>query len=115
MRNGNTGVYAYKSKGKQYSVYYIIDFDEGYVYCFSEGNSNEICERVQIDYGDLNNGLVFTYHDGGDSWSYGLHFNWKRAPDHLILQDQYGFEYDFYSTDLDEALRLKGKKTIKDY
>lgn len=31
VKNGDTGVYAYKKSGA-YDIYYVIDFDEGYVY-----------------------------------------------------------------------------------
>ncbi len=112
VKNGNSGVYAYKSI---YDVYYIIDFDKGYVYYFANGNGNSTCDRVKIESGDLNNVLIITYHDGGETWSYGLHFSWKNQPDHLIVQDEDGFEWDYYPTDLNAALALKAKKTIYDY
>lgn len=114
-KDGNTGVYSYKSKGGKYNIYYIIDFDEGYVYRFIEGNGDETCDRLKIDSGDLNNGVIVTYHDGNDVWSNGLHFKWQRQPDHLILEDNSHFETDFYCTDLSEALRIKDKKKIIDY
>lgn len=114
-KNGNSGVYAYVSRGGTYENYYVIDFDEGYVYYFSNGNGSGTCDRVKIVSGDLNSVLIITYHDGGDEWSYGLHFKWKNQPDHLILQDNDGFEYDFYSTSLDNALRIMKSKTIYDY
>ena len=64
VKNGDSGVYAYKSRGGTYSNYYIIDFDEGYVYSFSEGNGSGGCDRVKIDFCDLNSVMVITYHDG---------------------------------------------------
>lgn len=115
VRDGNTGVYSYKSRGGSYDIYYVIDFDEGFVYRFCEGNSDSTCDRNKIESGDLNSVLIITYHDGGTEWSYGLCFNWRRAPDHLILQDEDGFKYDFYPTDLDNALALRANKTIIDY
>lgn len=114
-KDGNTGVYSYKNRGGQYDVYYIIDFDEGYVYYFTDGNGEETCIRVKIDSGDLNNGIIITYHDGDDVWSEGLHFCWQRQPDHLILEDNDHFEVDFYSTNLKDALSIRDKKKIIDY
>lgn len=114
-KNGNTGVYSYKNKGGQYSVYYIIDFDEGYVYYFTDGNGEETCDRLKIDSGDLNNVVIVTYHVGDDVWSEGLHFKWKNQPDHLILEDNNHFETDFYSTNLNDALNIRDKKKIIDY
>jgi len=115
VKNGNTGIYSYRSRGGEYYIYYIIDFDEGYVYRFCEGNGDAICDRVKIETGDLNNVLIITYHDGEDSWSYGLHFKWKNQPDTLIVQEEDGYEYAFYSTDLQSASALKESKTIYDY
>ena len=114
-KNGDKGVYAYSSKGGSYKIYYIIDFDEQYVYYFTEGNGESTCEKVKMDSGTLNDVLIITYHDGGDEWSYGLHFKWKNQPDHLVVQDEYGFEYDFYTTDLEDALKCRSTKTIVTY
>lgn len=115
VKNGNSGVYAYKSHGGTYDNYWIIDFDAGYVYNFQKGNGNTLCDRVKIDSGDLNSVVIITYHDGSDKWQYGLHFKWARQPDHLVLQDNDGFEYDFYSTDLDNALKIRGTMRMIDY
>lgn len=115
VKNGNTGVYAYKSIGHMYDIYWIIDFDEGYVYYFTEGNGNEICDRLKIVSGDLNSVVIITYHDGDSQWSYGLHFKWKNQPDHLIMQDEDGLEYDYYTTNLDSALKVRDSKTVVDY
>lgn len=114
-KKGNSGVFAYKSHGGTYDNYFIIDFDQRYVYFFSEGNGSEICDRIQMDSGDLNDVLIITYHDGGDTWSYGLHFKWKNQPDILILQDESGYETEFYTTFLSDALNVRDKKTICDY
>ena len=113
--NGNSGVYAYKSRGGSYELYDIIDLDEGYVYSFSEGNGNDECEKIRIESGDLNSVMVITYHDGDDEWSYGFHFKYVGNPDHLIMQDNDGFEYDYYPTGLEEALKIRDSKSVKDY
>lgn len=113
VKNGNSGVYAYKTKGGSYSVYYIIDFDNGYVYRFTSDESS--CMKVKIDSGDLNSVCIVTYSDGGVSWQEGLHFKFKNQPDHLIVQDEYGYETDLYTTNLDDALKEKDKKKTKSY
>ncbi len=113
VKNGNTGIYAYRNRGGQYYVYFIIDFDNGYVYYFTDSEGG--CIKTKIESGTLNDVLIITYHDGDMEWSEGLHFKWKNQPDHLILQDSDGFEYDFYTTDLEDALALRDSKTIKDY
>jgi len=112
-KKGNSGVFAYKSKGGQYNIYCIVDFDERYVYRFR--NDEGTCDRLKIDSGGLNNVLIITYHDGDDSWQNGLHFKWRNQPDHLILEDNNHFETDFYSTNLDDALSLRDEKKILDY
>ena len=112
-KKGNSGVFAYK-KGSSYDIYYIVDFDEGYVYRFTDGNGEELCDRLKIDSGDLNSILIVTYHSGNDSWQNGLHFKWKNQPDIMILEDGNG-EYKFTTTDLDNALAIRDTKTIQDY
>ncbi len=114
-KKGNTGVFAYKKSGSSYDQYYIIDFDEGYVYYFTDGNGSETCERLKIDEGDLNSVIIVTYHDGGTIWQNGLHFKWKNQPETLILEDSDHFEYEFRTTNLNSALSLRNSKTIKDY
>lgn len=115
VKDGDKGVYAYKNRGGEYSIYWIIDFDNGYVYNYFDGNGGENCDRVKIDSGSLNDYVKITWHDGKDKWSYGLYFKYRRQPDHLIVQDNDGFDFDFYSTNLNDALKVREKKTIKDY
>lgn len=114
-KKGNTGVFAYSSIGGTYSNYWVIDFDEEYVYRFAEGNGDGTCDRLKIDSGDLNTVLIITYHDGNNEWSYGLHFKRKNLPDALILQEESGFEYTYYPVDLNSALEIRDSKTITDY
>lgn len=114
-KKGNSGVFSYVDRGANYDIYWIIDFDAGYVYYFTEGNGEESCDRIAIESGDLNDVLIITYHDGGDEWSYGLHFNYKNNPSKLIMQDNNGFEYEYTTTDLTKALELRDGKTIRDY
>ena len=114
-KNGNSGVFSYVNRGPSYDIYWIIDFDEGYVYYFTEGNGEETCDRLAIESGDLNDVLIITYHDGGDTWSYGLHFHYKNQPTKLIMQDNDGFEYEYSTTNLTSAIALRDSKTIRDY
>ena len=115
VKSGNKGIYSYRNRGSSYYVYYIIDFDEGYVYRFLDGNGDNTCEKVRIESGNLNDVLIITYNDNGYKYSNGLHFKWKNQPDHLILQDEDGFEWDFYTTDLDDALKIRNSKKIYEY
>lgn len=115
VKNGNSGVYAYKRSAKFYDLYYIIDFDEGNVYYFTEGNGDSGCDKIKIDSGTLNDVVIIIYHDGDTTWQEGLHFKWVKQPDHLILVDHNYQEYDYYTTSLAEALRLRDKKTIHEY
>lgn len=115
VKNGNSGIYSYKSIGGAYDIYWIIDFDEGYVYYFTDGNGNEICDRVKIDSGDLNSGVIITYHDGNSTWQEALHFKWANQPDHLVAVDADYFDYDYYTTDLTDALAIRDSRRIVDY
>lgn len=114
-KNGDTGVFSYRNKGSSYDIYWIIDFDEGYVYYFTDGDGESFCDRLKIDSGTLNDKITITYHDGGDSWSYKLHFKYINHPETLIMVDQNGFDWEYSTTDLDDALALRATKKIKDY
>lgn len=114
-KKGNTGVFSYRDRGVSYDIYWIIDFDEGYVYFFTDGNGESFCDRLKIDSGTLNDKVTITYHDGGDTWSYKLHFKYVDHPETLIMVDQNGFDLEYSTTDLDDALALRETKTIKDY
>ena len=113
--NGDTGVFSYRHKGSSYDIYWIIDFDEGYVYYFTDGNGESFCDRLKIDSGTLNDKITITYHDGEDTWSYKLHFKYVNHPETLIMVDQNGFDWEYSTTDLDDALALRATKKIKDY
>lgn len=115
VRDGNSGVYAYKNRGESYEKYYIIDFDEGYVYSFIDGDGSEDGDKVKIDSGDLNDVLMVSYDIDGDIAQYGLHFKYKNNPEHLIVQDNDGFESDYSPTDLKGALSIRDSKNIKEY
>lgn len=114
-KKGNTGVFSYKNKSGSYDIYWIIDFDAGYVYYFTEGNGENTCDKVKIVSGDLNDRITATWHDGGDQWSWFLHFKYKNHPETLVVNDHNGFDTEFTTTDLDNALSVRNAKTIKAY
>lgn len=115
VKNGNTGVYAYKSRGGSYDQYYVIDFDNGRAYAFFDGNGDGEGYQYKIESGSFNDIVILSFDDGYDSWNEGLHFKYVNHPDHLIMQDSHGFEYDFYPTGLDAALKLKDTKSMMGY
>lgn len=114
-KQGNSGVFSYKSTGGSYDIYWIIDFDEGYVYWFTDGNGDSTCDRLKIDSGTLNDKVIITYHDGSDEWSYSLHFKYVDHPETLIMEDNDGFDYKYATTDLNNAISIRDTKTINDY
>lgn len=114
-KQGDIGIFSYKSRGGSYDIYWIIDFDSGYVYWFTDGNGDTTCDKVKIASGDLNDKVIITYHDGSYTWSYALHFKYVERPEILIMQDKNGFEYKYYTTDLDNALKIKDTRTIIEY
>ena len=114
-KQGNSGVFSYKSTGGSYDIYWIIDFDEGYVYWFTDGNGDSTCDRLKIDSGTLNDKVIITYHDGSDEWSYSLHFKYVDHPETLIMVDNDGFDYKYATTDLNNAISIRDTKTINDY
>lgn len=114
-KKGNTGVFSYKNKSGSYDIYWIIDFDAGYVYFFTDGNGENTCDKVKIAAGDLNDRITATWHDGGDQWSWYLHFKYQNHPETLVVNDHNGFATEFTTTDLDDALSVRNTKTIKEY
>ncbi len=106
---GKTGVFAYRSSG-EYDVYWIIDFDEGYVYTFTQGNSNDYCDKVKITSGTLNDKVTITWKEGKTKWY--LYFKYVSAPSILISRDHLGIMVEFSPTNLDKALQLRNTKTI---
>ncbi len=114
-KKGNTGVFAYKNKSGSYDIYWIINFDEGYVYWFTEGSGETTCDKVKIVSGSLNNKIKITWHDSGDEWSWYLHFKYENHPETLIVNDHNGFSNEFTTTDLEDALTLKKEKRIINY
>lgn len=114
-KKGNTGVFSYVDHGGSYDIYWIIDFDEGYVYYFTDGSGDDFCDKLKIESGTLNDKVIITYHDGGDEWSYKLHFKYVDHPETLIMVDNNGFELKYTTTDLDDALSIRSTKNIKEY
>ena len=115
VKNGNTGVYAYWNDGSSFQIYYIIDFDEGFVYRFTQGTQDETCDRLKIEWGDLNSGIILNYHDGDDVWTNGLKFLYDNAPELLIVYDYDGSQFSFYPTNLQRAISIRDQKTIYDH
>lgn len=68
-----------------------------------------------MESGNLNDVLIITFHDGGDTWSYGMHFKYKNNPETLIVEDNDHFEDKFTATSLSDALKLREKKEVHDY
>ncbi|MBQ7857459.1 MAG: zinc ribbon domain-containing protein [Oscillospiraceae bacterium] len=111
-KKGNTGVFAYKSKGGSYAVYWIIDFDEGYVYFFTEGNGEDYCDKLEIVTGNLNDRVTITWDYDGDKASWYLHFKYVNTPTTLVVNDHLGLQTEFSPTDLDDALSVRSTKRI---
>ncbi len=112
-KKGNTGVYSYKNKSGAYDVYWIVDFNLGVVYNFADGNGDTTCDEVKIISGDLNDRMKITWYEGGDQWSWHLHFKYKNQPETLIVNDHYGYAIEFTATNLNRALSVRNTKTIR--
>ncbi len=112
-KQGNSGIYSYRSRGGSYYIYYIVDFDHGYVYRFR--NDEDTGMAAKIVSGDLNSYVLLRYKDSSGTWENAVHFKYKNLPDTLILQDDDGFETTFYETDLSEAVKIYKTKTVYDY
>ena len=111
-RKGNAGVFSYKSKSGSYDVYWIIDFDDGYVYFFTEGNGYDYCDKVKITSGTLNDRLTITWNLDGEKTNWYLHFKYVNSPVTLVVNDHLGLTTEFTVTDLDNALAMRNTKKI---
>ena len=114
-KKGNTGVFSYASTGYEYDVYWIIDFDNGYVYYFTDGTGETFCDRIKIEQGDLNDYVKVTWHEAGTETSWRLFFKYKNLPSILVVRDHYGSNIEFSPTNLENALKIRNTKTITDY
>ncbi len=110
-KKGNVGVFSYKKSGA-YDVYWIIDFDEGYAYTFTEGNGENTYDRLKMVSGNLNERITVLWDIGGDQSLWKLHFKYVDHPETLVVNDHNGFATEFSATKLDDALALRNKKTI---
>lgn len=115
-QKGNSGIFSYKNKSGSYDVYWIIDFDAGYVYYFTDGNGSESCDKVKIVSGNLNDRVTITWDYGGeDKATWYLHFKYVNSPVTLIVNDHLGLSIEFKTTDLDDAINVRNSKTITEY
>lgn len=111
-KKGNKGVFSYVESTGSYEVYYIIDFNKGYVYYFTDGNGDETCDKLKIESGDLNHKVTTTYHVDGEEWSNYFHFKYENHPETLIMVDDNGFETKFTTVSLSDALSIRDSKKI---
>ncbi len=111
-KKGNTGKYSYVKKGNSYDIYWVIDFDNGYVYNFSEGNGESYYEKIKIKSGNLNDGLELSYKDSNNAWARYIHFKYKNQPYKLVIIDNDYFDYEFSTTSLENVLKMMDTKTI---
>ena len=105
-------MFSYKNKKGSYDIYWIIDFNDGYVYFFTEGIGDNTCDKVKIASGNLNNKITATWYDNGDQWSWYLHFKYENFPETLVVNDHLGLATEFRTTDLSDALSIRGTKKI---
>ena len=110
VKNGNSGKYAYSSIGGKNENYYIIDFTTSSVYFFTDGDGSETYLKGKIVSGTLNTTLLVKFSIGSEQWYEGMHFRWKNQPNHLIVEDDDHFEYDFYPTSLSAAESILRKR-----
>ena len=111
-KKGDSGKFSFVKKNDSYKVYWIIDFDNGYVYDFTEGNGDDTCEKIKIQSGNLNDGLRLSYKDSNNAWAKYIHFKYKNQPHQLVIVDNDYFNYEFSTTSLRDALELMESKTI---
>lgn len=111
-KKGNIGKYAYYSTGA-YDIYWVVDFDEGYVYWFTEGNGDNTCDKYKIKSGNLNDGVKLSFKSSENAWINAIHFKYYNQPHQLIVVDNDNFETEFETVSLKKALDLIATKDVK--
>lgn len=114
-KKGNTGVFSYKNKSGSYDVYWIIDFDEGYAYTFTEGNGEDVYDKIKITSGTLNDRVTITWDIYGEKTNWYMHFKYVNSPVTLVINDHFGVTTEFTTTDLDDALTIRRTKRMASY
>lgn len=112
---GNTGVYAYVMTHNTYNVYWVIDFDQGCAYTFTDQEGDTYCSKIKIESGTLNDYVAITYHADNTSWSQRLYFKYKNQPTILIMYDEDGFTHEYETTSLTAAWKLMYSKSMINY
>lgn len=112
-KKGNVGKFAYVHECKSYNIYFLIDFDEGYVYKIIDNENT--ADRLKIESGDLNTSLLYRYHDGSGEWSEILHFNYENNPSTLIYVDNSGAKNKYRATSIEKVQDLLNTKQVVDY
>lgn len=111
-RDGNKGIFSYVNNGASYDIYWIIDFDGGYVYNFNEGNGDDYCYKIKIKSGNLNNGVTLSYKNKDNAWAKYIHFKYANQPHQLVIVDNDNFTFEYETVSLKSALELRDKKTM---
>ena len=114
-KKGNVGKFAYVHEYTSYNIYFLIDFDEGYVYKIIDGDGGNSADRLKIESGDLNTSLLYRYHDGDSEWSEILHFNYENNPSTLIYVDNSGAKNKYRATSIEKVQDLLNTKQVVDY
>lgn len=117
VKKGSLGIYSYIRYG-EYDVYLVINFDEGYVYSFTDQDGDNTCTRGKIISGSLNDSMVVKFQAGKDDWAEEwtnwIHFKYKNMPSNLIHVDSNGQTYtELTPTNLNSALNLLENKKIQ--
>lgn len=113
-KKGNTGIFSYK-RSMAYDVYWIVDFDAGCAYWFTEGNGEATYDKLKIVSGDLNDRITVTRNIDGEQTSWYLHFKYKNSPETLVVNDNVGVVTEFSATNLNNALDILNTKTLIEY
>ncbi len=115
--DGNSGIYAYKFKNNTNPyIYYIIDFNEGFVYRFYNKDYSNGSEKAKIVSGTLNDRMTFSYYDSGASlrWTNAIYFRYVGIHTSAYYEDHDGFQFELEPTSLETALESLAETVVWD-
>ena len=114
ITKGESGIYSYENVGSNYTQHFIIDFDKGVVYYFTDQSYDSTATMGKIVSGTLNSQMIYRFSDYGNSWYECICFTRKNIPYNAIWSNSSGLSLQLSPCSLKRAQSLLATKNIMD-
>lgn len=105
-------VYAFTTEEGDFASYYVIDFEQGYIYMFHADEYDDSCFALPIEAGNLEDGLTASISDGYSMVPFTMHYKDANQTERVVMTIEGAYEVELVATSLEEALMVKEGKTI---